>query len=104
MALVAKSTIAPGQNNMISKIKAPALTCLAGCPSAGRVRWHSLTGPQNNVAHELKEAAINTIATVFKTDFFIELFVFLLPYSSGFSVTPRFIIVSGLNLSFDLSM
>jgi len=84
MALVAKSTIAPGQNNMISKIKAPALTCLAGCPSAGRVRWHSLTGPQNNVAHELKEAEINTIATVFKTVFFIELFVFYYPTHQAF--------------------
>jgi len=71
MALVAKSTTAPGQNKIISRINAPALTCLDGWPSAGFVRWHSLTGPQNNVAHELNETAINRIAEILTKDFFI---------------------------------
>jgi hypothetical protein len=38
IAPVAKSTIAPGKNNTISAIKAPALISRAGCPAAGLVR------------------------------------------------------------------
>ena len=87
MALVAKSTMRLGQNNTISSTNAPTLTCLAGCPCAGFVRWHSLTGPQKSVAHELSETAINKIAVILTNDFFIYLLflIDLLVWLFGFA-------------------
>jgi hypothetical protein len=85
----------------MSNINAPALTCLAGCPSAGFVLWHSLTGPQNNVAHELKEVAISTIAVNLNTAFFISINGYLFTYSFGFSDNAPFLIVSGLNYIYE---
>jgi hypothetical protein len=85
----------------MSSINAPALTCLAGCPSAGFVLWQLLTGPQNNVAHELKEVAINKIAVNFKTVFLISINVYLFSYSFGFSDNAPFLIVSGLNYIYE---
>jgi len=90
MAFVAKSTMSPGQNNTISRINAPTLTCLAGCPSAGLVRWHSLTGPQKSVAHELNETAINKIAEILINDFFISLFICNCPTRQAFRFRPVF--------------
>jgi hypothetical protein len=52
MAAVAKSTIAPGQKRIISRISAPVLTDRCGSPTAGLVFWHEDTGPQKTVAQE----------------------------------------------------
>ncbi len=72
----------------MSATKAPPLTALAGCPDAGFVLWQALTGPPNTVAHELNEVAINAIATICNTLFFILIlnyFVILLIWLFGFA-------------------
>lgn len=71
MAPVAKSTTAPGQNNRMSAIRAPARTCLVGSPAAGFVLWHCETDPPNTVAQLDNVDAITIIPNTFKTFFLI---------------------------------